>query len=251
VELDELHVDQLRAGVVPERVAVAGALPGVRGDLPRLSGAAGGHHDRTSAEGDEASVGPPVREGAADTVAVLEQAGDDVLHVDLDAAVNRLVLEGPDQLEPGAVTHMDEPAIRVPSERALGHLAVRCPVENGAPALELLDALGRLPCMELRHPPVVQVLPSEHGVLEVHLPVVLRGNVPERGGDSALRHHGVRLAEQRLADHGGARAVLGGRDRGAQARAAGADPEHVVVVPFDVHHTILGSWKAPNAAKRM
>ena len=50
------------------------------------------------------------------------------------------------------------------------------------------------------------------------------------GGDAALGHDGVRLAEQRLADDGGAHARLAGRDRGAQAGAAGADDEDVVVV---------------------
>jgi hypothetical protein len=196
--------------------------------------------------------GPPVRERTAQAVAVREQAGDDVLHPEVDAAVNGLVLERPEQLEPGAVADVDEPAVGVTAEGALGHLPVRRPVEDRAPVLELLDALGRLPGVELGHPPVVQVLPPEHGVLEVELPVVFRGNVAEGGGDPALRHDGVRLAEQRLADHGGARPLLGGRDRCAQAGSSRADHDHVVVVALDVHgQKIRGSWKTPDAASRM
>ena len=46
MELDELHVHQLGAGVVGQRVAVAGAFPAVAGDLVRAPGAAGREHDR-------------------------------------------------------------------------------------------------------------------------------------------------------------------------------------------------------------
>src|SRR5262249_48985860 len=45
VELDELHVLKFGPGVVGQRVAVAGALPAVAGDLVGLADAAGGHHD--------------------------------------------------------------------------------------------------------------------------------------------------------------------------------------------------------------
>ena len=42
VELDELHVHQLGARVIGERVAVSGVLPAVAGDLVRLADPAGG-----------------------------------------------------------------------------------------------------------------------------------------------------------------------------------------------------------------
>src|SRR5262249_41449296 len=45
VELDELHVDQLGARVVPESVAVAGAFPAVARDLVRPAQAAHRQHD--------------------------------------------------------------------------------------------------------------------------------------------------------------------------------------------------------------
>ena len=49
-----------------------------------------------------------------------------------------------------------------------------------------------------------------------------------RRGHAAFGHHGVRLAEQRLADEADRDAGVGRLDRGAQAGAAGADDEHVV-----------------------
>ena len=50
MELDELHVDQLGAGAIGQRVAVAGAFPAVAGDLEGAADAAGGEDDRLGAE---------------------------------------------------------------------------------------------------------------------------------------------------------------------------------------------------------
>ena len=58
-------------------------------------------------------------------------------------------------------------------------------------------------------------------------------DVAHRGGRAALGHDRVRLAEQRLGDDGGPLAGQPGLDRGAQAGAAGADHDDVVVVSFD------------------
>jgi len=57
-------------------------------------------------------------------------------------------------------------------------------------------------------------------------------DVGERGGDPALRHHGMGLAKQRLADQGGLHALRRGLDGRAQSRAAGADHNHVVFMSF-------------------
>jgi hypothetical protein len=129
--------------------------------------------------------------------------------------VHRLVLQRADQLQPGAVADVHEALIRVPAERSLRHLAVGRAVEDATPQLELAHAVRRLASVELGHVPVVEVLASEHRVLEVHPPVVLGRDVAERRCDAALGHHRVRLAEQRLADERGARASLRGRNRGA------------------------------------
>src|SRR5919198_1355049 len=53
MELHELHVDELGAGFVGERVAVPRVLPRITGDLPRLADAAGRQHDGPGAEHDE------------------------------------------------------------------------------------------------------------------------------------------------------------------------------------------------------
>src|SRR5205823_13459317 len=49
MELDEFHVHQLRAGIVRERVAIAGIFPAVAGDLVGLADSAGGENDGAGA----------------------------------------------------------------------------------------------------------------------------------------------------------------------------------------------------------
>ena len=84
------------------------------------------------------------------------------------------------------------------------------------------------------------------------LPVVLGPDVAERGGDAALGHDGVGLAEERLADDRGAGAELARLDGGTKPGAAGADDDDVEVVAFGLgHQKILGSLKAPDATSQM
>ena len=64
VELDELHVDELGAGVVGERLAIAAVLPGVRCHLVGLADPARGQDDRLGRERDRLARRPPVAERA-------------------------------------------------------------------------------------------------------------------------------------------------------------------------------------------
>src|SRR5690606_10614324 len=90
--------------------------------------------------------------------------------------------------------------------------------------------------VQLRHPPAVEELPAPHRVAVVHLPRVVRVDVAHGGGAPALRHDRVRLAEQGLADDGGAHPALPRRDRGPQPGAARPDDEDVVVVVLGLGH---------------
>ena len=118
--------------------------------------------------------------------------------------------------------------MRVAAERALEDPAVGRPVEDGAPQLELADAVGRLEGVELGHARVVEQLAADHRVAEVDLPGVGRRDVPEGRRDAALGHDRVGLAEERLADEPDVGAGGLGLDRGAQPGPARADDEDVV-----------------------
>jgi hypothetical protein len=221
----------------------------VAGHLERAADAAGGHHDRLGVELDEPSSLPLVAEGPDHAAALGEQAEDRRLHVDVDALVDAVVLERSDHLEAGAVADMGQTRILVPAEVPLEDLAVARSIEHGAPRFELAGPVRGLLRVQLGHSPVVQVLPAAHRVGEVDGPAVAVVDVVHRRGQTALGHHGVRLAQQRLADEADPRALRGGLDRRPKTRAAGPDDQDVVLVSGVLAHApkILRSVQVPLA----
>ena len=141
-----------------------------------------------------------VAEGAGDAAAVEQQRDDGELHVDVEAAMDAVILQRADHLEAGAIADVREARILVAAEVALQDAAVGGAIEQRAPGFELAHAIGRFPRVQLRHPPVVDVLAAAHRVGEVHPPAVAIVDVGERRRDAAFRHDRVRLAEQRLAE---------------------------------------------------
>ena len=168
--------------------------------------------------------------------------------------MDAVVLQRADHLQARAIAHVREARVAMPAEVTLQNAPVLGAVEERAPALQLQHPLRCFLGVQLRHAPVVQHLAAPHRVAEVHLPVVLGPDVAERGGDAALGHHGVRLAEQRLAHEADRDALRGGLDGRAQPRAAGSDDDDVVLVGLVVvirHYRILTSLITPIATRRM
>jgi hypothetical protein len=232
-------------------VAVTRVLPRVRCHLVGLADPARGQDDRWGTEHHEAARLPPVGEGARDATPIREEPRDRALHEHLDPRLDGPVLERADHLEPGAIAHMGQPGIPVTAEVALEYAAVRGAVEQGAPRLELEHPVRGLLGVDLCHAPVAQHLAAPHGVPEVDPPVVLRVDVGQRGGDPALGHHGVRLAEQRLAHQRCPRPPGGGLDGRPEPRPTGPHDNHIERVGLVVgHQKNLGSLMAPVATRR-
>ena len=61
-------------------------------------------------------------------------------------------------------------------------------------------------------------------------------SIRESGRNAAFSHNGVRFSKQRFADETNRRPAVRRFDRRAQPRAAGADHEHVVLVPLVFSH---------------
>src|SRR5262249_43684242 len=172
VELNEFHVDQFGAGVVAERVAVAGVFPGIARDLVSFANAARGEDDRLGAKDRPPAAFAVIGQRPGDAAGVEQQANNRPLHVHADAAVDAVVLERADHLQAGAVADGREAGVFVAAEVPLQNAAVLGAVEDGPPGFELADAGRRFLGVQLGHPPVVHVLPAAHGVGEVDLPVV-------------------------------------------------------------------------------
>ena len=95
---------------------------------------------------------------------------------------------------PGAIAHVREARIPMPTEVALQDAAVLGAIEQRAPRFELADAVRRFLRVQLGHAPVVQVLATAHRVGEVHPPAVAIIHVRHRRGGATFGHHRVRLA---------------------------------------------------------
>jgi hypothetical protein len=172
VKLDELHVDQVGAGAIRQRVSVAGRFPTVARDAVGAADAAGGEDDRPGAEQQEPPALALVAEGANHAGLIGEQIDERAFHVHGDAAVNGVILQRPDQLEARPIADVREAGIAVPAEVALQDPPVRRPIEDGAPRFELPHAVRRFLRVDLGHAPVVDVLAAAHRVGEVDLPIV-------------------------------------------------------------------------------
>ena len=214
--------------------------------LIRAPDAARRQDDGLGLEHVEASALAVVGQHAGRAPVVEEQLDDRVLHVHGHALVDGVILQRANQLEAGAIADVREPRIAVTAEVALVDAAVRRAIEDRAPALELAHAIGRFLRVQLRHAPVVDVLAAAHRVREVHLPAVAIVVVRHRRGHAALGHHGVRLAEERLADQSDGHAGVGGLNRRAKPGAAGADDQDVVAVGRVARHQMsLTSVRIP------
>src|SRR4026208_1424123 len=111
--------------------------------------------------------------------------------------MHAVVLQGANHFQARAITHVRETRIFVPAEMSLENAAVFGAIEYSTPSLELAYAIGRFLGVQLRHSPLIHVLPAAHGVGEMHFPVVPLIDVRERSGNPAFRPNRVRLTSQR------------------------------------------------------
>ena len=238
VELHELHVFQRQAGAQHHGVAVAGL--GVRTGAGEVDAAiaAGGDDGLLGAEAvQRAVVELEGDDAAAGAVLVHHQVDGEILDEELGRVPERLAVQRVQHGVAGAVggsgRALRRRALAVlgghAAERALVDAAVLRAAERHAVVLELVDRLRRVAAQVLDGVLVAQPVGALDGVVHVPAPVV-RAHVAERRGDAALGGHRVRAGGEHLGDAGGLEARLGAAERGAQARAAGADDHHVVGV---------------------
>ena len=84
----------------------------------------------------------------------------------------------------------------------------------------------------------------------IHMPgPVIRPHIAERGGNPALRRHGMRAGREHLGDTGGFQPGFGDAHCGAEARAAGPDNHGVIGVINDLVG-VGHDAQAPNAILR-
>src|SRR5712671_2797711 len=145
-------------------------LPAVARDTECPADAAGREYDGFANEHLESPAIAIISERAGNPVSVLEQRNDRAFHVHIDRLMNGVILECANDFQSGAIADVREARIFVSAEIALKDPAVSGSVEHRAEGFELVHAIRRFLRVELRHPPVIEVLASTHRVREVNLP---------------------------------------------------------------------------------
>ena len=134
VELHELHVLQRQPEPERHRGAVAGARVGVRRRAVDAALAAGGEHDRLAAERLQAAVQEVPADDALAAAVVLDELPGEELLVDLDVALDELLVEHLDQHVAGDVGGEHRARRAGGAERALRELAVGAPARRTRPS---------------------------------------------------------------------------------------------------------------------
>src|ERR1700676_5289097 len=111
-------------------MSVAGIFPTIAGDLEGAADAASGENHRSRAEHVEPAALAIVSKGADHAFSVLEENDDGVLHKDVEAEMNSVVLQSANHLEAGAVADVGQARIAVSAEIALQDTAVGGAVEE-------------------------------------------------------------------------------------------------------------------------
>ncbi len=228
VELHHLHILERDPGAQRHRHPVAGARIRVGRTRVEPAGTAGGDDDGLRADRGEAAVEQVPGDHALAAVVVDRELPDEELLVDLQLALQHLLVEDVDEHVTGDVRRVGRARLAGRAEGALRDPAVLGAREDRSPVLELVDVVGRLVAEDLDRVLVAEVVRAFDGVEGVLFGIVLR-RVAERRVDAALggsrvAPDGMDLRDQR--DIGACVVRLDGR---AHARAAGSDDQHIVL----------------------
>ncbi len=206
MELGELEVGELRAGVAGEQQAGAEGARRVGRARPQGGGAAGGEDHRPGGE-DAAVVGEqadaaPVVVGEQPRGARALEHGDALVGGDVG---RQLAQDAPARR---AAAGVHDPPHAVPALEAEREVAVAVGVEAHAERLEVAHARRRLLDQDLGRRAAHEVAAGEQRVLEVARRRVLDG---QRRGGAALRPVGGGLGQRPGGDERDARALAGPR----------------------------------------
>src|SRR6266850_7553565 len=174
MELHEFHVHEVRAGVVSQRVSIAGIFPAIAGDLVGATDSSSGHHDGPGLEQQESAALAVVSKRPHDTVSLFKERNDGALHVHVDSLMYAVILERPDHLQSRPVAYMCQTRVPVTAEISLKNISLFGAIEYRSPGFQLANAGGRFLRMEFGHAPDIDVLAAAHGIGKVNFPVVGR-----------------------------------------------------------------------------
>ena len=164
MELDELHIHQLGARTVGQRLPVARVFPAVRRDLERPANTASSNHHRLRVPYHEVAAFAVVSERPAHTPGVHHQGQHRAFHVDFHALVDAVVLQRANHFQASAVADVRQTRITMAAEVALQNAAFLGTVEQRSPGFKLAHPLWRLFRVKFSHTAVIEILTATHRV---------------------------------------------------------------------------------------
>src|SRR5262249_9122283 len=106
MELHELHIDQIGARIIRERLPIAGVLPAIARDLECAAHASGTENHRLGFEQMKTAPLAVIGKDADHSAIVLEQGHNRVLHEYIDALMDTVILERANHLEASTIAYV-------------------------------------------------------------------------------------------------------------------------------------------------
>src|SRR6185436_20328067 len=121
-------------------MAVARAVPTITADLVGFAHPASRQYDRLCLENLELTALPLVAKRTNNSVAIFQEGNHAELHMDINAAVDAVILKSANQFQAGSVADVGQAGVLVSAEVALEYPAVIGAIENGTPSLQFPNA---------------------------------------------------------------------------------------------------------------
>ena len=230
MELPKFHIFQRNAGTGTDAQAVAGVHEGVGGGGIDTAGTTGGEQDGFGVEDIHIAA---FHFHGSDAYGIAFLIADKVecgpFHEELGVGANVLLIERVQHGVAGAVSHGTGAFYgtftefgSMAAEGALVDFAAFHAVERHAHVFQLNHGFGRAAAHEFDGVLVAEPVGAFHGVVHMPIPAVFL-HIAQRGGNAALRGHGVGAGGKYFGEHGGVEAGFGELQRRTQAGTAAAN----------------------------
>ena len=230
MELPKFHIFQRNAGTGADAQAVTSVHEGVGGRGIDTAGAAGGEQDGFGVE-DIHVAAFHFHGGDAHGIAffVADEVERGPFHEELGVGAHVLLVERVQHGMAGAVGHGAGAFYGafaefggMAAEGALVDFAAFHAVERHAHVFQFNHGFGRAAAHEFDGVLVAEPVGAFYGVVHVPIPAVFL-HIAQRGGNAALRGHGVGAGGKYFGEHGGVEAGFGKLQRRTQAGTAAAN----------------------------
>ncbi len=234
MKLPEFHVLQRQAGAQHHAEAIAGVDHGIAA-VPEHAPCPAGGEQRGARLDQQRLAGLDAHCRHAQTIAlgVTQQIEREIFVEELGAVLDVLLIQRMQQRMAGAVgggagagSLLAAEVLGLTTERALVDLAVVQPRKRQPHVFQFIHGRSGFAAHEFDRILVAQPVAALDRVVHVPFPAVVV-DVGQRGGDAALRRHGVRAGGEHLGDDGDGEIGARQLQRRTQTRAAAADDERV------------------------